>query len=98
MIATSRQDAARCPQCEEPIDVLDACQECIEHAIRITYSPKGITHCRRGHEYRPETTGVTATEKETRRYCLICKREREHARREADRNRKRTKYREQIRV
>ena len=88
----------RCPECEEPIDVLDHCQECIEHQTRLNYTTRGLSHCRAGHEYTEKTTGYTATARETRRYCLICKRQRDTARREADKARKRKKYREKIRV
>ena len=86
----------RCPQCEEPIDVLDLCQECIDHSARKTHTTKGITHCPAGHEYTEETTGYVATVKETRRYCLICRRARVNARREADKARKRARYREKV--
>ena len=80
----------RCPNCEAPIDVLDMCQECIEANVKLLPDSTLAGFCKAGHEYTPETEGWTNRGAKTeRRYCLICRRQRDLARKTADRDRKR---------
>ncbi len=82
----------RCPNCEAPIDVLDHCQECVEAKVKLASSGELATHCKVGHEMTPENTGWSRqTTNGERRYCLVCRRARVNAAREADRLRKRAK-------
>lgn len=81
----------RCSNCEAPVDVLDACQDCIEQKIK--YGPKEeSTHCKAGHLFTEDTTGWSAqgTTRE-RRYCLLCRRVRVNATREAERFRRKAR-------
>ena len=81
------QEPPRCPQCEAPIDVTDSCQDCIDTAARARTELETLTHCKAGHLFSEETTGYM----NHRRYCLICRRARVNAHREADRLRKKAK-------
>lgn len=89
----------RCPNCEAPIDVLDLCQECIEFESKKKIVIDVSTHCKAGHEYTPETTGYRFDsgnrvdgERNCRRHCRTCRREKDLARKIADRERKREAY------
>lgn len=90
----------RCPNCEARIDVLDLCQECIEFESKKRIVVDVATHCKEGHEYTAENTAYRFDsgkwvngERGCRRYCRTCRREKDLARKIADRDRKREAYR-----